>query len=507
MINEKTLLNSLLRTDFKSFVIKVFNEVSANSTYSDNWHIDVICHELINTLEGKQKRLIINIPPRYMKSIICSVAFPAYVLGHNSKASIIAVSYSDELSSKLALDCKKVIESRWYQDVFPGAKLSKNKKAVNDFEMTNGGGRYATSVNGTLTGRGADYIIIDDPIKPMDALSDLIREKTNDWYGSTLYSRLNNKNEGKIIVIMQRLHDEDFTGYLLETDPSFKLIKMPAIAEEDESWVVKNRISNKDKILLRAKDEPLHSAREDINRLYESKEYMGEFNFAGQYQQNPMPREGGVIKKNWLQFYDETELFKKIKREEIKVDCIIQSWDTASKIKEHNDFSVCMTVLRDTNDVNYVLNVYRDKLEFPALIKKMAQKYESAKEKYKHRICLLVEDQASGTSLIQVLKQDYKIYPEGIKPEYDKETRLMAISHLIENGNCLFPDNKPNWWFDFESELLRFPRGRHDDQCDALSQVLSHKSLKPINIITRKRRSSIDFTGYSTFTSADLSRY
>lgn len=127
---EKTLLNSLLLYDFKSFVIKVFNEVSANSVYLDNWHIDVICNELMNVLEDKQNRLIINIPPRCMKSIICSVAFPAFILGHNPKAAVISVSYSDELSSKLALDCKKVIESAWYQEVFPSTKLSKNKKST-----------------------------------------------------------------------------------------------------------------------------------------------------------------------------------------------------------------------------------------------------------------------------------------------------------------------------------------------------------------------------------------
>ena len=478
---EKIFLYSLLREDFKSFVVKVFNEVSANSTYLDNWHIDVICHELINTFEDKQNRLIINIPPRYMKSIICSIAFPAFVLGHNPKATIIAVSYSDELASNLALKCKQVTESSWYQELFPGTKLSKNKKSTNDFETTNGGGRYATSVNGTLTGRGADYLIIDDPIKPMGAYSDLLREKTNDWYGSTLYSRLNDKNKGKIVVVMQRLHDEDFTGYLLQTDSSFKHIRMTAIAEKDEIWTVKNRITNQDKTFIRMKNEPLHPAREDSTKLQESKHFMGEFNFAGQYQQNPMPREGGVIKKNWLKFYDEAELFKSIENGEIKVDCIIQSWDTASKIEQHNDYSVCITVLRTTNNVNYILNIYREKLEFPALIKKIAQKYETEKQKYKQRVCILIEDQGSGTSLIQALKQDHQIYPVPIKPEYDKETRLISVSHFIENGCCLFPNSTPHWWLDFESELFRFPKSKHDDQCDALSQALQHNELLPMS--------------------------
>lgn len=222
----KDILNAILRTDFKSFVEKVFNEVSPSALYMDNWHIDLICSELMSVENGDHNRLIINLPPRYMKSIICSVAFPAFVLGHNPKASLVCVSYNDSLSEKLALDCKKVIESEWYKELFPQTKLSKNKKAVLDFETTNGGGRFSTSVNGTLTGRGGDYLIIDDPIKPADANSDLQRNKVNEWYGNTLYSRLNNKNTGKIIVVMQRIHEEDLTGYLLDSDENFKLIKI-----------------------------------------------------------------------------------------------------------------------------------------------------------------------------------------------------------------------------------------------------------------------------------------
>ena len=413
-VSEKEFLTALLRKDFKSFVVKVFNEVSPNAIYSDNWHVDVICNELMNILEGKENRLIINIPPRYMKSIICSIAFPAFILGHNPKASIIAVSYSDELASKLALDCKKIMEAQWYKEIFPNTRLSKNKKSVNDFETTKGGGRYATSVNGTLTGRGADFIIIDDPIKPMDAMSDLLREKTNDWYGNTLYSRLNDKRTGKIIVIMQRLHENDFTGYLLDTDPNFKHLKIPSIAETDEIWKVKDRIFDKNKTFKRKAGKALQPEREDLEKLQNAKNYMGEFYFAGQYQQNPMPKEGGVIKKVWLKFYNEKELFKSIEKGEINVAGIIQSWDTANKIQEHNDYSVCVTILRDTKDVSYVLDVYREKLEFPALIRKIAEKYNLGKEKYKKAIDLLIEDQASGTSLIQALKTDHQIYSKNI---------------------------------------------------------------------------------------------
>lgn len=493
-INEKDFLNSLLRSDFKSFVLKVFNEVSPNSKYSDNWHIDVICHELMETFEDKRHRLIINIPPRYMKSIICSIAFPAFVLGHNPKASVIAVSYSDELASKLALDCKRVMESAWYKGLFPDTRLSRGRRLVNDFETTKGGGRYATSVNGTLTGRGADYIIIDDPIKPVDAMSDLLREKTNDWYGSTLYSRLNDKKNGKIIVIMQRLHEDDFTGYLLDTDKSFRHIKIPAIAESNEVWKIKDRILNTEKIFKRKHGTALHPEREDLEKLQNARDYMGEFNFAGQYQQNPMPREGGVIKKNWLKFYDKDALFKSIDKGEIKVAGIIQSWDTANKIMENNDYSVCVTILRDRKGRSYVLDVYRERLEFPSLIRKVAEKYKTDKEKYKHPLYVLIEDQMSGTSLIQTLRKEHHMYTRAIKPEYDKVTRLISVSNLIENGTCLFPADRPRWWQDFEQELLRFPRVKHDDQCDALSQALRFVVPGPLRIVTRHRRESYDLT-------------
>lgn len=437
-------------------------------------------------MRGNQNKLIINIPPRYMKSIICSIALPAFILGHNPRASIIVVSYSDELSSKIASKCKKVMESSWYQDAFPGTKLL--KKSINDFETTKGGDRYATSVNGTLTGRGADYIIVDDPIKPDDAKSDVIREKTNAWYGSTLCSRLNDQNEGKIIVVMQRLHEDDFTGHLLNLDSDYKHIRIPAIAEEDEKWFTKSIITGEEILLKeRKKNEPLHSERADLKILLGLKKSQGEYNFAGQFQQNPAPVEGCIIKEKWLQFYDKEQLFENIKNAKIKIVDIFQSWDTASKAGKYNDYSACVTALKASNGKTYILDVGRERLEFPNLIQRVALDYKEAKEEYKHSIKLLIEEENSGIALIQTLKEEHEIFPTPIKPEYDKETRLKIVSNLIENGTCLFPEDRPHWWMDFEKELLRFPEVKHDDQCDALSQLLyyirnhSYKPWKPIN--------------------------
>ncbi len=474
---QKRLLKALFREDFKSFVNKVFNEVSPNDEYLDNWHIDVICHHLMRAADDNndENRLIINVPPRYMKSIICSVAYPAFILGHNPKVNIICVSYSDELAERFALDCKRVMETAWYKDLFPKAAIARDKKAVGDFTTTRGGGRYATSVNGTLTGRGGDYIIIDDPMKPIEALSDTLRDKTNQWYGHTLYSRLNNKNTGKIIVIMQRLHDEDFTGYLLNTDSRFKLIKIQGIAEQDEEWIIEDRTTGRQRIIRRKQGEALHPARENLAELQNTRKTNGEYNFAGQYQQNPVPREGAIIKSDWLQYYDPDALKKGLEDGSIKHHCVVQSWDTANKVEEHNDYSVCITILSDCQKKSYVLESYREKLEFPSLIRKVKEKYELVKNKYKCPIKLFIEDNGSGTQLIQTLKAEYRIPSQAIKPEYDKATRLQSVSHLIENGSCLFPNNEPHWWHNFHYELLRFPKGKHDDQCDALSQALGNK--------------------------------
>jgi len=168
-------------------------------------------------------------------------------------------------------------------------------------------------------------------------------------------------------------------------------------------------------------------------------------------------------------------LKKGLKNGSIKPHSIVQSWDTANKVEEHNDYSACITILFDRQKKSYVLESYREKLEFPSLIRKVREKYKLARNKYKCPVRLFIEDYGSGTQLIQTLKAEYHISSQAIKPEHDKATRLQSVSHLIENGSCLFPNNEPHWWHNFLYELLRFPKTKHDDQCDALSQALGNK--------------------------------
>ncbi len=485
-MNENQILNAILRTEFKQFVRKVFGEVSSD-TYLDNWHIDIICHEIMYMIESKNNRLIVNIPPRYTKSIICSVALPAFLLGHNPETNIICISYNDELAEKFARDCRRVMMQPWYQELFPRTKIEQSRRSVNDFETTRGGGRMSTSIGGTLTGRGADWIIIDDPLKPSDAMSDTQRNKVNEWYGSTLCTRLNDKTNGKIMLIMQRLHQDDLTGFLLESNIGFKLIKLPTIATEDETWKWEDRIFNIQKSFVRMRGELLHPVRENMDMVNEIKDIQGEYLFEAQHQQEPCPPEGGIVKEKWLKYFDIEKLQKVDGR---KIHKIFLSWDTACKVGENNAYSACCVVaqIRERNAYKfYLVEVYRGKWEMPELVDLVKKAYNVWKYNVgsSYPVEMLIEDKASGTQLIQLLNNDvdqcgWHFNMKAIKPDTDKVSRLYGVSVCIERGELLFPQNELEWWPEFKKELLGFPGTKYKDQVDALSQCMIY-ALKPID--------------------------
>ena len=227
-----TTYDTLLRRDFVSFAQRCFRELSPRTQFMMNWHIEIIAAKLMAVRAGQIRRLIINMPPRYLKSLLASVAFPAWCLGHDPAAQILCVSYAQELADKLSRDCRRILASDWYQRLFP-TRLSPERQAVPEFETTAQGCRLATSVGGVLTGRGADLIIIDDPLKPEEALSQTQRRAANEWFDHTLYSRLNDKLAGAIVVIMHRLHEDDLVGHVLRQE-DWEVVRFPAIAEDDE---------------------------------------------------------------------------------------------------------------------------------------------------------------------------------------------------------------------------------------------------------------------------------
>ena len=444
----------LLRQDFVSFAVRCFQDLNPQAELAMNWHIEVIAAKLTAVREGKIRRLIINLPPRHLKSLMASIAFPAWCLGHDPSAQILSVSYAQDLADKLARDCRSIMMSPWYRRIFP-TRLAPHRQAVQEFITTRQGYRLATSTGGVLTGRGADIILIDDPLKPEEALSDAQRQAANDWYDHTLYSRQNDKRRSAIVMIMQRLQEDDPVGHVLAQEP-WEVLSFPAIAEADEMHEIETIWGPR--CFRRRQGEALHLGREPLEILDRIRRTIGEYNFAGQYQQSPAPLGGGLVKAVWFKRYREDELPKRFDR-------IVQSWDTANKATELSDFSVCTTWGVKGKEL-FLLGVFRRRLEYPAL-KRAVREQQSLFDAQ----VVLIEDKASGTQLIQELIADGCHDVTRYQPTTDKVMRLHAQTTLIENGFVRIPENAP-WLAEYLHELTVFPNGKHDDQADSTAQFL-----------------------------------
>lgn len=452
------IIQAILRTNLPCFVMKSFFTVSPGTNYLDNWHIDLICDKLRQVEEGKINRLIINMPPRNLKSICVSVAWSAWLMGHKPSIKIMASSYSQALSNKHSQDCRLILNSPWYQDLFPQTRIKKGENQKSKFVTTDRGFRFATSTGGTATGEGGDYLIIDDPQNPSKINSKKYRNSTIEWFEQTFATRLNNKKTGAIVLVMQRLHEDDLCGHLLKNKAEqWDLLKLPAIYEQNTNFPHPfERFSQKAGSVL-------HEAREDLQTLNNLKLELGEYNFAAQYQQEPVPNKGAMIEKAWLKYFSSDE--------NLEFSQIIQSWDTAIKAKDEHDYSVGITIGISKNGF-YLLDIIRIKAEFPELITILTN---YADKWNPHSV--LIEDKASGQSLIQSLKSSIKAPIIPIKPKFDKITRFAAVTPLFEAGK-IFLNYEALWRITLEQELLAFPKSTHDDQVDSLSQALNHLQKK-----------------------------
>jgi predicted phage terminase large subunit-like protein len=326
---------------------------------------------------------------------------------------------------------------------------------VQEFITTRQGYRLATSTGGVLTGRGADIILIDDPLKPEEALSDAQRKAANEWFSHTLYSRLNDKRSGAIVIIMQRLHEDDLVGHVFAQEP-WEVLSFPAIAESDEVHEIETILGSRR--FRRRQGEALHPDREPLETLDRIRGTIGEYNFAGQYQQSPAPLGGGLVKAEWFKYFGEKD------RPE-SFDRIVQSWDTANKATELSDFSVCTTWgLKGKN--LYLLGLLRQRLEYPALKRAVREQ-----QNLFNASVVLIEDKASGTQLIQELIVDGCRGVTKYKPEGDKIMRLHAQTTAIESGFVFVPEAAP-WLAAYLHEMTVFPKGKHDDQVDSTAQFL-----------------------------------
>jgi predicted phage terminase large subunit-like protein len=441
--------NAILRNDFSSFLMYAFKTSNPGQPFIGNWHIDLLAETLERVRCGEIKRVIFNLPPRSLKSHIITVCWPAFILGHQPDARIIAASYASAISLKHSADTRHLMQSEWYMKLFPSVKLQSGENQKQKFLTRSRGFRLAVSVGGSVTGEGGDFLIVDDPLNPVQAMGLKTRSIANRWFDYTFSTRLNDKKNGAMVVVMQRLHPDDLTGHLLKKG-GWEHIAIPAIATEEKTYHIGYMTYR------RPVGELLHPQREDAAALERARSDLGPVAYAAQYQQAPVQEQFALIKMHWFGRYD--GLSNTYER-------IIQSWDTAIKIGASNDASAGITFgLADGKW--HILDVTVLKQEYTQL-KRTIQNYAL---RFKPQQ-ILIEDKASGQSLLQDFRSLTHLPVVSIKPKGDKALRLASVTSYLESGKVVLPI-RATWLHDFERELLEFPGGIHDDQVDALSQFL-----------------------------------
>jgi predicted phage terminase large subunit-like protein len=407
-------------------------------------HHQKIVEELERIERGEIDRLMIFMPPRHGKSHTASTLFPAWYLGRHPDRSVIASSYGQELASDFGRRTRGFVTDSLHTTIFPRCVIADDSNAVHRFGLLAGGGYFAVGAGGPITGRGADLLLIDDPIKNAeDARSVTARRSLQTWFEHVAYTRL--APGGAIVLIQTRWHQDDLAGWLLREHAAegWKVLSLPAIAEKDEGW--------------RSEGEALWPAKFPIETLDRIREAIGSTAWASLYQQRPVAEEGAVFKRNWFRTYSEIPKFNRL----------IFSLDTAFKTGQSSDYSV-IAVIAETTTGYFLLHLSRGRWEFPDLKRQAIALAEIWSPHY-----VLIEDAASGQSLIQSLKAETRLPILPIRPQGDKIARASAVSPLAESGRVFLPESAP-WLAPFVDEACSFPAAPHDDQVDALTQGLSY---------------------------------
>jgi predicted phage terminase large subunit-like protein len=465
-----------LQTKLGQFITSAWDVLEPETVFLPNWHIDAISERLEAVTAGEVNRLIINIPPRYMKSLSVSVFWPCWSWTRKPTSRWVFSSYADKLSIKHSIDRRTIIESDWYRIRWGDQiQLSSDQNVKSEFQNTQRGLMLATSVGGSVTGKGGDIIVFDDPLNPEEAHSDAKRETANRYFDQTLSTRLNDKRLGAIVVVMQRVHEEDLTGHLLAKG-GWETLVLPAEYEPGHPFVWPSDPRSDQGDLL-------WPEREGPPEIEVAKIDLGSYGYAGQYQQRPAPAEGGLIKRSWWRYYDKTH--------RLNFTGILQSWDTALKDKTVNDFTVGQ-LWGMLGSGRYLIREVRGHWDLTETITQAHALHEWAEERWgnlPHRV--IVEKAASGPEVIAALRHAVGGVI-GVAAKGDKVQRASAVSPIIESGNVFLPGRlaqdgsgpdaalTPGWVQEFIEEHSAFPNGAHDDRVDAMSQALLAMRRSPV---------------------------
>jgi predicted phage terminase large subunit-like protein len=450
-------IEALIWRDFSLFVQVMWAEVHPDKPLIWHPYLDLICAKLEAVAHGEIRNLIITMPPRHMKSTCVSVALSAYVLGHYPEEEVMCVSYGADLAKEFAAASLQMMQCPAYVNLF-GPVLSSARPPLHLLKTRGGGARRATSLDGTATGVGSDLLIFDDPQKPGETLSEAIRRTTNNAYEHTFLSRRNMPAKARTVIVMQRLHEDDFVGHVLGLGGDWEILNLPAIAEEDQVIPYKTIIG--DHVYRRREGEALHPVRMPLEELALIREASGEAVWSTQYQQRPAPAGGGLVNTGAFVRYATQDLPERFDRK-------IQSWDTAATVAEWSAYSVCTTWGIKGKKI-YLLHVWRKKVQYPELrsaVVEQATLHDAD--------IVYLEEHSSGIQLLQDLPREGFGKLRGVKPVRDKATRMINQTALIENGFVHIPEEAP-WLADYLHELAMFPNSKFWDQIDSTSQALDH---------------------------------
>ena len=429
-----------------------------NPDYLAGWVHKDICQRLEKFSEQvankESPRLMLFMPPRHGKSTLASVAFPAWHLGRHPDHEFISCSYSGSLAMSFSRKVRQLLREPVYKNVFEKSRLDKDSQSVESWQTTQGGGYVAAGVGGGITGKGANVLVIDDPVKNReDAESDNNREATWDWYTSTAYTRLS--PGGGILVILTRWHDDDLAGRLLKQAEDgadqWEVIRYPAIAEIDENF--------------RKQGESLHPERYNVDALEQIRKAIGPRDWSALYQQNPVSDEGDYFSRDMIRYYE----YDEIDTAELNYYC---AWDLAIGQRDRNDYSVGIVVGVDEYDNLYVVDVVRGKYDGFELVEQILDLYETWRpgivgiERGHIEMALgpFLQKRTRERGLSEAYFKDLKV------GRRDKEARARAIQGRMQQGMVYFPKDAV-WTGTMVAELLRFPNGAHDDQVDALAWI------------------------------------
>lgn len=445
----------------------------ATPGYQAGWVHERICEELERVLreaaEGKRPRLAIHMPPRMGKSQLCSRCLPAWWLGHNPSDEVMIVSYSADLANSFSYDARDIVRRDWYASTFEGTRLSQDRASVTRWRTTEGGGVNPVGISGSITGSGADLLILDDTIKSeKQARSHAHREMIRDRYRSSIYNRLSPK--GSIVHLSTRWHHDDLAGWLQAQERSggdqWRVLNFPAIATEDEPRPGGG--------FYRRRGEALHPERFPLDMLEQIERVSGPHEWAALYQQDPTPEGGEFVKREWIQRFDLDAVLHDMT---FVWDAICVSWDTAWKAKLRSD-RTCVQVWGRKGANLYLLHSWAGKLDFAGVCDKAAivSREWSVDKLNAKRIDTVIESRANGMGVIRYLQTHAGIPARPFDPQRwgSKTERANIMSGWFQQRRIFLPDNDRRYpWAEYAiRQWLIFPHGAHDDEVDAASQAV-----------------------------------